>query len=237
MEELSPASGDSPPLSPLPEGLDDPDDTNAPLYQDEDPPAAPVADPTADMDDLSDNDSVLSEVDEAQFEDFDPTNIAIEDRPAIAVDEDTVKALGRYKRKRDGEDGEGVKKKRKEGKREKPKKLRKKKDSDEDDFSGGQEIEGKRRRKTKHVDEGGVSRKERVRPRKATPENEEALDPEERKSHHRNVVRKHTKLRKHLDRTTTCPRPCNGRRSEEPIPSSSPCRWNSKLTPFHLALT
>ncbi|KAI4096142.1 MAG: hypothetical protein LQ348_002328 [Seirophora lacunosa] len=181
MEELSPASGDSPPLSPLPEGLDDPDDTNAPLYQDEDPPAAPVADPTADMDDLSDNDSVLSEVDEAQFEDFDPTNIAIEDRPAIAVDEDTVKALGRYKRKRDGEDGEGVKKKRKEGKREKPKKLRKKKDSDEDDFSGGQEIEGKRRRKTKHVDEGGVSRKERVRPRKATPENEEALDPEERR--------------------------------------------------------
>lgn len=182
MEELSPASRDSPPLSPLPEGLDDPVDTNVPLHQDEDPAAAPVADPTVDMDDLSDNDSVLSEVDEAQFEDFDPTNIAIEDRPAIAVDEDTVKTLGRYKRKRDGDDGEGVKKKRKEGKREKPKKLRKKKDSDEDDFSGGQELEGKRKRKTKHVDEGGVSsRKEKVRPRKATPENEEALDPEERK--------------------------------------------------------
>lgn len=171
-------------MSPLPEGLNDPGDTNAPLYQDEDPPAAPVADPTADMDDLSDNDSVLSEVDEAQFEDFDPTNIAIEDRPAIAVDEDTVKTIGRYKRKRDADDTEGAKKKRKEKKREKPKKSRKKKDSDEDDFSGGQEIEGKRRRKTKHVDEGGVSsRKEKARPRKATPENEEALDPEERKSY------------------------------------------------------
>ncbi|KAL8945607.1 MAG: hypothetical protein Q9183_008033, partial [Haloplaca sp. 2 TL-2023] len=72
MEELSPASG-SPPLSPLPEGLNDPGDTNAPLYQDEDPPPAPVADPTADMDDLSDNDSVLSDVDEAQFANFDPT--------------------------------------------------------------------------------------------------------------------------------------------------------------------
>ena len=179
MEELSPASG-SPPLSPLPEGLNDPGDTNAPLYQDEDPPAAPVADPTADMDDISDNDSVLSEVDEAQFEDFDPTNIAIEDRPAIAVDEDTVKLLGRHKRKRDADDGDVVKKKRKEGKREKPKKSRKKRDSDEDDFSGGQEIEGKRKRRGKPIDEGGISRKEKVRPRKATPENEDALDPEER---------------------------------------------------------
>ncbi|KAL8762345.1 MAG: hypothetical protein Q9184_001652 [Pyrenodesmia sp. 2 TL-2023] len=182
MEELSPASGESPPLSPLPEGLNDLGDINVPLYQGEDPPAAPVADPTADMDDLSDNDSVLSEVDEAQFEDFDPTNIAIEDRPAIAVDEDTVKTLGRYKRKRDADDTDGAKKKRKEKKREKPKKSRKKKDSDEDDFSGGQEIEGKRKRKTKQVDEGGVSsRKEKTRPRKATPENEEALDPEERR--------------------------------------------------------
>ncbi|KAL8952639.1 MAG: hypothetical protein Q9222_001445 [Ikaeria aurantiellina] len=180
MDELSPAS-DSPPLSPLPEGLDDPNDTNAPLYQDEDPPVAPVANPAADIDDLSDNDSVLSEVDEAQFEDFDPTNIAIEDRPAIAVDEENVKLLGRHKRKRDGDDAGVVKKKKKkEGKREKPKKLRKKRDSDEDDFSGGQEIEGKRKRKPKSIGEGGESRKERARPRKATPENEDALDPEER---------------------------------------------------------
>ncbi|KAL8712793.1 MAG: hypothetical protein Q9220_003001 [cf. Caloplaca sp. 1 TL-2023] len=180
MDELSPAS-DSPPLSPFPEGLNDPDDTKSPLYQDENPPVAPIANPTADVDDLSDNDSVLSEVDEAQFEDFDPTNIAIEDRPAIAVDEENVKLLGRHKRKRDGDDAGLVTKKKKEGKREKPKKLRKKRDSDEDDFSGGQEIEGKRRRKPKNVSEGAEGRKERARPRKATPENDDALSPEERR--------------------------------------------------------
>lgn len=180
MDELSPESA-SPPLSP-PEGLNDPGDTNAPRYQDEDPPAAPVADPTADMDNLSDNDSVLSEVDEAQFEDFDPTNIAIEDRPAIAVDEDNVKLLGRHKRKRDGDDGEPVKKKKKEGKREKPKKSRKKRDSDDDDFSGGPELEGKRKRKTKNITEDGSGKKGKGRSRKATPENEEDMDPEERRT-------------------------------------------------------
>ncbi|KAL8640972.1 MAG: hypothetical protein Q9228_002176 [Teloschistes exilis] len=180
MDELSPESA-SPPMSPPPEGLNDPGDTNAPLYQDEDPPAAPVVDPTADMDNLSDNDSVLSEVDEAQFEDFDPTNIAIEDRPAIAVDEDNVKLLGRHKRKRDGDDGEPVKKKKKEGKREKPKKARKKRDSDDDDFSGGPELEGKRKRKTKNITEDGPGKKGKGRSRKATPENEEDMDPEERR--------------------------------------------------------
>lgn len=215
-------------MSPLPEGLDDPGDTNAPVYQDEDPPVAPVADPTADMDTFSDNDSVLSEVDEAQFEDFDPTNISIEDRPAIAVDEDTVKTLGRYKRKRDADDGEVVKKKHKEGRREKPKKSRKKRDSDEDDFSGGQEIEGKRKRKTKAIDEGGPSRKEKARPRKVTPENEEALDPEERKLCHMTLLMQNIKLTKMPTRTTTSPRSCNGRRPQEPYPSSSACRRNSK---------
>ena len=180
MEDLSPGSPGSLPGSPLPEALNDPNDTNAPLYQDEDPPVAPVADPTADVDDLSDNDSVLSEVDEAQFEDFDPSNIPIEDRPVLAVDEDNVKLLGRHKRKRDGEDG-ATKKKRKEGKREKPKKLRKRKDSDEDDFSGGPELEGKRKRKSKAITDGASSRKEKVRPKKVTPEiDEESLDPEER---------------------------------------------------------
>lgn len=133
--------------------------------------------------DISDNESILSDVDEAQFEDFDPANIAIDDRP-IAVDEDNVRLLGRHKRKRDGEagDGEGGKKKMKEGRREKPKKGRKKKDDDDDDdFSGGQELEGKRLRRKKPIAEGGNVRREKVKARKATPENEEALDPEESK--------------------------------------------------------
>ena len=136
------------------------------------------------MDDLSDNDSLLSDVDEAQFEDFDPNQVAIEERP-IAVDEDNVKLIGRHKRKRDGEvDGEGGKKKRREGKREKPKKVRKRKGSDDDDFSGGQELEGKRVRKKKAFVEGGEKvRKEKPRVRRATPENEEQLDPEERRSY------------------------------------------------------
>lgn len=173
-------------LSPLPEAGHDPDDPNQPLYDDFDPPIAPVSNPTADMDtvegDMSDNDSILSDVDEAQFEDFDPANVVIDDRPAIAVDEDNVRLLGRHKRKRDteGGDGEGLTKKRKEGRREKPKKSRKKRSTDdEDDFSGGQELEGKRFRKRKSGTEGASGRKEKVRIRKATPENEDALDPEE----------------------------------------------------------
>lgn len=180
----SPALSDhSLPPSPLPEAGHDPDDPNQPTEDFQDPPAAPISNPTADMDNFSDNDSDLSDVDEAQFEDFDPNQIAIEERP-IAVDEDTVKLLGRHKRKRaDGEvDGEGGKKKKKEGKREKVKKARKRQDSD-DDFSGGQEVEGKRVRKRKaFTEEGGKPRKEKQKPRKPSPENEEELDPEERKS-------------------------------------------------------
>ena len=161
----------------------DPGDPDQPLEDLQDPPATSMDNPRADVEDVSDNESILSDVDEAQFEDFDPNQIAIEERPAIAVDEDNVKLLGRHKRKRDGEvDGEGGKKKKKEGKREKPKKVRKKQDSD-DDFSGGQEIEGKRVRKKKAFTESGEkARKEKPKVRRATPENEEALDPEERES-------------------------------------------------------
>lgn len=182
MASPSPPLSPTPPLSPLPEAGHDPSDPNQPDEDFHDPPVAPAANPTADMDDLSDAESVLSDIDEAQFEDFDPNQITIEERPAIAVDEDNVKLIGRHKRKRDGElDGES-KKKQKEGRREKVKKSRRKKDSDDDDFSGGQEMEGKRVRKKKTFVEGGDGRprKEKPRIRKATPENEEALDPEER---------------------------------------------------------
>jgi len=172
----------SPPLSPLPEALNDPTDPNDPDRQDADPPSAPIGDPTRDMDADSDNESILSDIDEAQFEDFDPANISIEDRPAIAVDEDNVRLLGRHKRKReDGGEGEVTKKKKKEGRREKVKKSRKRKDSDDDDFSGGQEIEGKRKRKPKAAVDGTERRTEKVRERKERPEeNEDALTPEER---------------------------------------------------------
>ena len=125
-------------------------------------------------DDNSDNESILSEVDEAQFEDFDPTAIAIDERPAIAVDETNVGLLGQHKRKRTG--GEASK----EGKKKKKKRRERgarRGDVDEDDFVGGEEIEGKRRRRGGD----GLERRERTKARPRSPERDEDLTPEERK--------------------------------------------------------
>lgn len=52
----------------------------------------------------SDDESILSEVDEAQFEDFDPENVDIEDRPQLDIDEENLKLIGRHKRKRTGDE-------------------------------------------------------------------------------------------------------------------------------------
>lgn len=204
MEDLEPAAGTTPPAdADIPSAGNDPRDPGRPEVDEDDtsaPIGAPQQDPDvtedkeeledlSDLDDANNNaaadnldpdsdaDSELSEIDEAQFEDFDPTNIAIEERP-VAVDESNVNLLKASKRKRaDGEDA-GTKKKRKEGRREKPKKSRV--GPDDDDFSGGEEIEGKRKRKSKAVD---GERKEKPRQRRPpTPENEEHLTPEERKS-------------------------------------------------------
>ena len=174
-------------LSPTPElpEADHNDPTEHPLEDLQDDPTVQAADPNATKDDISDVESELSDVDEAQFEDFDPNQITIEERPAIAVDEDNINLIGRHKRKRDDADGER-KKKKKEGKREKPRKSRKKKDSD-DDFSGAEQLEGKRARKKKPYDEG-EGRKERSRPEKrptVIEEDEESLTPEERKFYSR----------------------------------------------------
>ena len=125
-----------------------------------------------DAEDESDDDSILSEVDEAQFKDFDASNIALDDRPAIAVDESNVGQLGIHKRKQtDDGSGEGRKK------RKKRDKLRRKRRRDDvaDDFVGGEEMDGKRIRKRA---EGG-NRRERDRPSRATPEEETNLTPEE----------------------------------------------------------
>lgn len=109
--------------------------------------------------DLSDDESVLSEVDEAQFEDFNPDNVAIDDRPALAIDEENLKLIGRHKRKRP-EDGEWEErpKRKKEGRR--------KKRRDEEEV--GEEAEGRGRRR-KEV--------ERRKKREVTPEDDETLDP------------------------------------------------------------
>lgn len=111
--------------------------------------------------DLSDDESVLSEVDEAQFDDFDLANVEVEDRPQLAPDEENLKLIGRHKRKRDADadaEGGGRLRRKKEGRREK--KSRRAKDV-EGDVAGGEERTQRRERKR----------------REATPEDEELLDP------------------------------------------------------------
>lgn len=162
--------------------LDDSGDPLAPEVE-ENLPDPPTADPTldeevtgtnkVDRDDISDLESELSDVDEDQFADFDPGQIAIEDRPAIAVDETTVNQLGKHKRKRaEGEQGEPRKKK--EKRREKPKKSRKRREGTEE-FEGGETIDGKRARKPKG---DGVTPSRRPM---IDDEDDESLTPEERR--------------------------------------------------------
>ncbi|EHK96360.1 hypothetical protein GLAREA_09200 [Glarea lozoyensis ATCC 20868] len=129
----------------------------------------PAVDADADLDDDAASD--LSEVDEAEFDDFDPTTVALEDRPAIEIDEDAAKSLRAKKR------GTAEGKKPKEGKREKKKRRR-----DDDEDPDGERIEGKRVRKPRSDGErkgrdGGGS-KEKSRP---AVENEENVSPEERR--------------------------------------------------------
>jgi transcription factor SPN1 len=175
---------------PEPEGNNDAGDIQNPEIEEEHTRTPPLADPTDDLDahdsapeagnddeeeaePNNDADSDLDELDEAQFDNFDPESatINVPDQP-VAVDDSNVGLLGVHKRKRaEGEDGER-KKKKKEGRREKAKKVRAGGD-DEDNFEGGPEIEGSRRKKA------GTAAKRA--PRARSPENEDNLSPEERK--------------------------------------------------------
>ncbi|KAH8590682.1 hypothetical protein B0O99DRAFT_598723 [Bisporella sp. PMI_857] len=146
-----------------------------PLSEDRDTPTAPAANPDLDMDDLdnqvSDNESELSEVDEDEFADFDPTTVALEDRPRVEIDEDVAKSL-KAKKRAPGEAG-----KPKEKKREKKKRAR-----DEDEDPDGELMDGKRVSKKKSVRSDGERRDKGVKERRAPePENEENLTPEERR--------------------------------------------------------
>jgi len=146
------------------EGLDRPSD-NEDLLDDVNDDSGPNA--AANADD-SDDESLLSEVDEAQFADFDPTTVQ------VAPDFDTLnKTLKVKKRKR--VDGEEVPKKRKERTREKVRKNRRRPDSDEG-FSGGEEMEGKRSRQSKVGTDG-----EKRRPVRVPEINDDDLTPEERR--------------------------------------------------------
>ncbi|KAJ5166873.1 uncharacterized protein N7482_005654 [Penicillium canariense] len=107
--------------------------------------------------DISDDESILSEVDEAQFENFDPENVDVEDRPQLAIDEENLKLIGRHKRKRN-DDGEG-RSRRKEGRREK---------------------KSRRARDEEEGEEGSSRRKERKKKEASPDTDEETLDPETR---------------------------------------------------------
>lgn len=118
--------------------------------------------------DDSDDESLLSEVDEAQFADFDPS--------AVAPDFETLnKSIKIGKRKRT--EGEGGPPKKKEKTRDKPKKSRRRKDDSDDGFEGGEELEGKRRRKSKAI----VTRDGKRRAPAQPEVDDESLDPEERR--------------------------------------------------------
>lgn len=122
-----------------------------------------------DVDHMSDKDSdVLSEVDENQFEDYDPTTAPIEERP-VEIDEDIAKTLKASKRKR--ADGETVKKP-KEGRREK------KRRTDDDVSADGEVLEGKRIRKGR-ADGGARRPREEEAPE---PAEDETLTPEQRRA-------------------------------------------------------
>ncbi|OJI97281.1 hypothetical protein ASPVEDRAFT_36694 [Aspergillus versicolor CBS 583.65] len=107
----------------------------------------------------SDDESILSEVDEAQFEDFDPENLDIEDRPQLDIDEENLKLIGRHKRKRTG-DEEGSSRRKKEGRRKKSRRHA------EDEEGGSDGEAGGRRRKPKKVE---------------VEEDDETLDPATRR--------------------------------------------------------
>ncbi|KAI1436458.1 hypothetical protein GGR50DRAFT_651377 [Xylaria sp. CBS 124048] len=108
----------------------------------------------------SDRDSdVLSDIDEDQFEDYDPNAARVEDQP-VEIDEDAVRTLKASKRK-----GTATKKP-KEGRREK------KRPRDREEEADGEVLTTKRVRKAA----GGESQKEAPE-----PEKEENLTPEERR--------------------------------------------------------
>ncbi|KAK0730092.1 hypothetical protein B0H67DRAFT_479007 [Lasiosphaeris hirsuta] len=134
---------------------------------------SPAAEPTRrridDDGDASDKDSdLLSEIDEDQFDDYDP---ATDDRP-VDIDENVAKTLKAAKRKRP--DGEAATKKPKEGRRPK-KRARGDDDADMDD---GDERQRRPRKSRTDGEDRRAARKEAAQKEHDAEEN---LTPEERR--------------------------------------------------------
>lgn len=172
--------------SPLPEAGNDSGDPLRPEIDEENAtPNPPIGDPDQDMevtedkdempdpDDvqeagLSDNESVLSELDDQQFEDFDASNIAIEERPAQVIDDTNLNLIGKHKRKRLEGEGEQPKKKKKRADKPRRKKNRDEEVSGGDDAAAGSRKSRRSKRETK------------VRGASPDEEADENLTPEER---------------------------------------------------------
>lgn len=172
--------------SPLPEAGNDPGDPLRPEIDEENStPNPPITapdqdmevtedDPKIDMPDqndleeagLSDNESALSDVDEAQFDEFEIGDIAVEERPAQIIDETNANLIGVHKRKRAEGEGEAPKKKKRRADRPRRKKAR------DEEGDAGEETGARKSRRSKK--EGRV--------REASPDEEadENLTPEER---------------------------------------------------------
>ncbi|KAG6004020.1 Transcription factor iws1, partial [Claviceps pusilla] len=150
-------------------------------------PASPVGSPANDsiddgqekefQDEVAAADSdresdALSEIDENEFEDYDPETANIEDRP-VDIDEDIARTLKASKRKRVAGDAP---KKPREGRREK-----KRRDDDDDApmEDGAADTDGKSQRRSRRPADG--ERRRATKPDAPAPENEEELSPEERR--------------------------------------------------------
>ncbi|KIX94192.1 uncharacterized protein Z520_10219 [Fonsecaea multimorphosa CBS 102226] len=150
------------------EGLDRPDEHEDELddLHDEfqDPQPEHDADTRPNLADDSDDESLLSEVDEAQFADFDPK--AVE----VAPDFDTLNKSIKVKKRKRAEGEEPAPKKKKERRRDK-----KSRRAESEALSGGDQVEGKRRSHKPKAANGETQRRAQVEI------NEDDLTPEERR--------------------------------------------------------
>lgn len=116
------------------------------------------------------DDDLLSEIDEDQFEDYDPETANIEDRP-VAVDEDVAKTLKASKRKI----ADGAKAKR-------PKEGRREKRSRDDEVSGDMDIDSRGpARKSRRQADAGERKPRPSKPAEPEIDDESHLSPEERR--------------------------------------------------------
>lgn len=139
----------------------------------EDGKESEIQDETAAADSDRDSD-LLSEIDENQFEDYDPETANIEDRPVDI--EDIARTLKATKRKR--ADGD-VPKKPREGRREK-----KRRDLDDEvplEDEAPADIGKTTQRRSRRAGEGGERRRAKEANASPEPPNEEYLSPEERR--------------------------------------------------------